>query len=356
MSMKVIKLVSTYYLMEIGLEKLSKSLSHTHLKLDNMFLNNLLKDASGDDKPHRNKKFIDLIGGSFNESKKSCITMFGWMRGYRTVPFIKLSLIIQNSDYSWRDVEKNLISIKAGIRAGEIYPNFPLPFDYKLGSIVGHILGDGSIDRVNHMVFFSNSDVNLIEEFYENIKLLFGINARMWVQERRKFHEKTKWLKKINNLKEIPNKHNVGLFAPKICSDILYSICGKFAEGKNKRITSEIKNAPLEFKRGLTRAFFDDEGSIEDKSHMVRFHQDNREILENLSRIINEFGIKTNPVRSYIKKNKLRHYFNITGYKEYSKFFDAFGCTSPKKRRKFNLLLSKVKNSRKNKNGKLTLT
>ena len=331
----------------VGMEDLSQQLSTTHVKLNLKFLNELLNNSSKSNSPHRSKEFADKIGCPTNEIKKSSLTIYGWSKGYRTVPLSKLIKIINFSNHSWQDVEKNLISIKAGIRGGEIYPRLPLLIDEKLGSVVGHILGDGSIDKRFHSVFYSNSGIMLLKEFRLNMKALFGIEPRIWIQEKKAFNEKTKWMKRVSNLSEIPKGHNVGLFYPKICSDILYSICGKFAEGKNKEITEEIKNKDRNFKMGLIRAFYDDECSINSQNYTLRLHQDRKDILEDIRQMLKDFDIDSNVVRSYNKRGKLRYYFNINGFRNYHKFFKIIGCTSPKKKREFRLLINKVKNSKR---------
>ena len=94
------------------------------------------------------------------------------------------------------------------------------------------------------------------------MKKMFCIEAHIWIQEKRRFEEKSKWVKRVYNIKEISEGNCVGLFYPKICSDILYSTFGKFAEGKKKVITDKIKNYNLDFKRGLIRPFFDSDGGI----------------------------------------------------------------------------------------------
>ena len=192
-------------------------------------------NSSGSDKPHRDIEFAEKFRCPVNKNKKSAMTIYGWMKGLRTVPMVKLAEILKISTFSWKDVERNLISIKAGIRKGEIKPNFSILNDYKMGSIVGHVLGDGSIDKRFHSLFYSNSDIELLKEFDGYMKKIFGIEGRKWVQKKKKFSEKTEWLMRVNCLMEVPEKHSVGLFYPKICSDILYVMAGKFAEEKIKK-------------------------------------------------------------------------------------------------------------------------
>ncbi len=320
-------------------------LSSSHIKLNLIFLNRLLIDASKSKSPHKKELFAQKISCPINKNKHVSTTIYGWMKGYKTIPFSKLLKIVKLSNYSWEETCKNLVSIKAGIRKGEVNPKFPINIDYKLGSIVGHILGDGSIDKRFHSVFYSNSNKELLIEFSTYMEEIFGIKPRIWVQDAPNYG-KTKWLKRVINFEEIPEGHNVGLFYPKICADILYSIFERFAEGKNKKITDRVKGLNLDFKKGLIKAFFDDEGSVNSNNYSVRFHQDRKDMLEDLINILKEFNIKSNPVRSYSKKNKLRYYFNITGFKEYSQFYELIGCTSSKKKNEFILLINKVKKNK----------
>jgi len=331
---------------EIRLNDLSYNLDHTHVNLNLEFLLKLLINSSKCDKPWRNRKFAEGISCPFNKTKKSSTTIYGWIKGYKTVPFSKLIDVIEISDYSWRDIENNLITIKSGIRKGETSPKFPIIIDQRLGSIIGHILGDGSIGKRFHSLFFSNSNIELLKEFRVNMKVIFGIEPRIWIRKRNNYNSNTKWLRRSETLDDIPNGNNVGLFYPKICSDILYAIVGRFAEGKFKQITMEIKNSNLGFKRGLIRAFFDDEGSVRADNHTVRFHQDNKELLEQIRSLIIEFDINPHEILSYVKRDKERYYFNINGFKEYVKFFQIIGCTSSNKRKEFEKLINKVKNSK----------
>ena len=328
---------------EISLEDLANDLIKSHLRLNLYFLNKLLKNASHSEKPHYAKNFLNLIECTINKIKQRSGTVYEWLKGYRTVPMSKLIKIIELSDYSWKDIEDNLLSIKAGINHGEINPKFPIKINDEIGRIIGHILGDGSIEKANHRIFFSNSNIELLEEFMNIMKKIFGIEPHIWVQEKRKFEEKSKWLKRVYNLNDIPIGHNAALFYPKICSDILYSIFGKFAEGKNKIITNQIKNSNLDLKKGLIRSFFDSDGGINYDNRGIRFFQDDLEILKQLKLIIEEFNIDTCKIRGYIKKDKLRHYFGIYGFKNYYRFYEIIGCTSSNKVKKFELLINKVK-------------
>jgi len=335
---------------EIYLQDLVHSLKHAHVKLDLEFLNKLLQNASKCEKPWRNKEFAQEICCLTPGKPHSISSIYVWIKGKRTIPMSKLIKIVNLSDYNLLDIEKKLISIKAGAHKGEIKPKFPIKIGHQLGSIVGHILGDGAIDKRGHTVFYSNSNPELLSEFIHFMEEIVGAKPRIWVQKKRLFNEKTEWLRRVKNVRDVPKKHSVGLFYPKICCDILHSLFGKFADGKKKQITSQIKKAPSDFKKGLIRAFFDDEGSIRSQDHLMKFHQDNKQMLKDLKLILQELGINTNPIRTYIKGNKERCYFSLTGFNEYCRFHYLIGCTSSKKRIEFELLIKKVTNSRKMKN------
>tara|TARA_Y100000310_G_scaffold344346_1_gene456580 strand:- start:1669 stop:2730 length:1062 start_codon:yes stop_codon:yes gene_type:complete len=329
----------------IHLEDIVPNLKNTYIKLEPSFLKKLLKDASKSEKPHRNKKFIEKIDCKINKKAKFATIITGWMQG-SSMPIPKLKKIVQLSKYTWRRIEGNILHLNAGGKSGKVYLNFPIKVDQELGSIVGHILGDGSIDKGLHAVFFSNSNVVLLKEFRVCMKNVFGIEPRIWVQEKKKFEDKTKWLKRIYNINDAPKGNGIGLFYPKICSDVLYAMFGKFAEGWNKRITKDIMNANLNFKKGLVRGFFDDDGSITVSSYTVNFAQDDKELLEDVKLLIGEFNIKTNKVRFAIRRGKRRHEFGITGFREYHMFYYKIGCSSPHKKEKFELLINKVGNSK----------
>lgn len=332
---------------EVSLRDIEKGLNNCLIRLNYDFLKKLIISSAKTNTPHLNKKYILKIGLKFNEEARESTGISQLLRKNRAIKFSTLRKIKDLSDYNWEDIEKNIISIRAGRKKGEIKLQFPIKIDQKLGSIIGHILGDGAISKKYTAVYFSNSCKDLLNEFINQMEETFGVRPRIWVQERRKFEEKSRFLKRVTKVSLIPKYHNAELFYPSMCGIMLHLILGKFAYGKEKKLTKEILGAPKEFKIGLIRAFFDDEGSVYPNHHMLRFHQDNKQILEDIKRLLKEQGINSNPIRRYIKREKERHYFNITRFKEYYQFYKLIGCTHPEKDKKLKLLIQKVKNSRK---------
>jgi len=336
--------IYTYLKNEIHLSDLVNCLGNTHVSLNLDFLKELLRNASGTEHPAIDRSFVENIGGTFNENAKNYNSINTWLQGKSTIPFNKLIKIVALSSFSLNDIENNVISIKCGPRKGEIYPKFPLRIDDKLGGIVGHIMGDGSICEKYNQVFFCNKNRELLDEFRIQIKYIFGIEPRIWAQV--PVYGRTSWEKRVYSIREIPENYIGGLFYPRICGLVLHKIFGKFANGRNKIITNEIRNANNSFKKGFLRAMFDDEGSANSSSHMLKMHQDNVQILENLRNMLSEFGINTNPIRTYFKRNKARHTFSITGFKNYYNFNKVIGFSSSKKEMELRTLIKKVEKSK----------
>jgi len=336
---------------KVGLKEIAYYISTAHVKLDLSFLKKLLKDASKSENPAMNLNFAKKLKAKKFTHGHGYTTVRGWISGRCTIPMSKLIIIINLSKrYFWSDVEKNLEYIKAGPRRGQVKIQFPLKINKSLGSVIGYVLGDGSIDKRFHAVFFSNKNKELLQDFSDKMFEIFNILPRIWVQKKRKFHEKTIWSHRVYSVDAIPSDHCAGLFYPKICADIFYSIFGKFAEGKQKIITRQINESNSSFKQGLVSGFFDAEGSAQSENYSLRFVQDDKTLLKGIQLILKKEGIKTNPIHDYFKNDKIRHYFNITSLPNYYRFYKKIGCISSQKNKELEKLIDKVSHSNKFKN------
>jgi len=227
------------------------------------------------------------------------------------------------------------------MNGGEARMKFPLKIGKEIGLIVGHILGDGSIDKKFNQVFYSNSNKELLEEFSLCMKNLFGISPKIWMQKVSTFNEKTRWDKRLAKVEDLKEKRNCGLFYPSICGVLLNILFDNFAIGKEKKITKKIRNTNSNFKIGLIRAFFDDEGTVGQKS--IRVFQDRKEMLEEFRIFLKEFEITTKGVKGYTKLGKERYYLDIHRKSNLAKFRDKIGFTSTKKMNKLKKI-SLIKN------------
>lgn len=315
----------------IDLKDISK-IKVISIKLDNKFTKNILEKASKSISPHTNKKFIEKIGRKFRNYSNH--TIYRWYSNKRAIPVSDLPLIMSLSKTSWKEIEKNLMYIKVG--STRIKPCFPIKVDEKIGSIVGHILGDGSIDKKYQQIFFSNSEKELLKEFLNNMKAVFNAPVRIWMQRASNFGN-THWDKRLDSIEELIEGRNAGLFYPTICGLILNYKFDNFAVGKNKNIANHILKCNKYFKKGLIRAFFDDESTVTEKS--IRVFQDKKEILERIKELLIEFYIDSGEIKATIKKDKKRYYFNIFKKSNLKKFQLRIGFTSPKKLDRLNKIV-----------------
>ncbi len=321
---------------EVRLSEISEKFRRINVKINNNFLKFMLVEASNSKKPHCNLEFIKKLGLKFT-TEYSCYTVYAWTKYEQTIPLNKLVILSKLSKTNWQEIEKNILSFNAG--SGTIFPKFPIKIDKRLGSIVGHIMGDGSIDKRYQQVFFSNSEKELLKEFSDSMKDIFGVNPRIWMQKAPEYGN-TQWDKRLNHINELIDGRNGGLFYPTICGLVLNAIFGNFAIGKEKSITKEIRNSNTEFKKGFLRAFYDDESTVGKKS--IRLFQDNKETLETIRNLLQEFNILPGKIKRYLKRDKERFYFDIFKKSNFLKFQNEIGFTSPQKSeklRKLNIII-----------------
>jgi hypothetical protein len=333
----------------ISLSNFSKNLGNLHIELDSNVLNELLSCASNDTKPHTNQNFIKKLGMQLTKNTNACLTIYGWEKGKRTIPLEKLSTIVELSNKDWSSVENSIISIKASRNGGgKIKPNFPIVIDAKLGSITGHILGDGSIDKKYQQPFFSNSNKEILKEIQINMQEIFGAQPRIWMQKPPNYGN-TQWDKRLDSIDELIEGRNCGLFYPSVCGQILNELFSDFAIGKNKKITDKIRTANKSFKAGLIRAFYDDESNVNKSSRSIRLFQDKKEILTAFYQSLEkDFNISPSPIKNYVKNNKIRYYFDIHKKSNFIKFRKEIGFTSLKKLKLLDELCI-IKNSKNSK-------
>ncbi|MEK6936627.1 MAG: LAGLIDADG family homing endonuclease [Nanoarchaeota archaeon] len=321
---------------KIRITDLEKYSDRIYVNLKANFLKELMKKAANSENPHKNKLFSSKLKLK-NFHKGVNTTIVGWLKRSK-LPLSKLLEIFYLTKTSLNELEKNVEYLQAGWSRGlKGHINFPIKIDNKMGSIIGHILGDGSIERNYLQIFYTNQNKELLGEFQNFMFELFHIKPRIWLQEPGDFKiKKSKWIKRLNKISEAPKNGQVGLFYPTICSLFFYSNFGVFAFGKKKKITEEIKKQNKKFKRGLLRAFYDDESNV--GARRLRLFQDNKKILSFFRKSLLIFKIKAGNIKTYTKRNKKRHYFDIHRKSNFRKFKEHIGFISSKKARDLNRL------------------
>jgi intein-encoded DNA endonuclease-like protein len=317
---------------EISLLDLADKFGYFHIKIDQRFLKELLVKATNDEKPHCNAALIKDMGMKPTPNKNYCYTVYSWTNCDKTIPLEKLAKIARQAAYSSTAIESKILSIKAGQHGGEVRPKFPIKFSKELGSMIGHILGDGSISADYKQVFFSNTNKELLKEFANNMDEIFRIKPRIWMQRKTiAFKEKTRWERRLKSIDELEAGKSCSLFYPATIGLILNEIFEQFAIGKSKKLPEIIFRLNKDFKRGLIRAFFDDEGTVDINSHTIRLFQDNENILEAFRLLLSEFGICAATIRNYTRRGKKHYYFSIHRKSNFLKFYKEIGFTSKEK-------------------------
>lgn len=333
-------------LKDIKLKNLTSDSSKIYVRLDHNFLIEMLKKASENEKPHRNKIFCRKIKVKFNDERKFSPIIDSWIKFKRAIPLENLKSIRRISKIPWEEIEKNILSLKSGMAGAEVSIKFPIKIEREIGSIVGHLLGDGTIDKKYQQVAFYNSEPDLLKEFESFMEKIFGIKPRIWMQRKKRFEEKSVWEKRLSEISEVERGNNYGLFYPTICGLILNIIFNNFALGINKNVTDNIKKTNKKFKASLIRAFFDDEGTVGQRN--LRVFQDRKNILEDFRNFLIGFKIYPGEVKTTIKREKDRYYFTIHRKSNLNKFRSQIGFTSKKKMNKLKeiSIIKNYKNSK----------
>ena len=307
------------------------------IRLDKEYLKKLLTKASNNNCPQSDMEFVRKIGLK-PTTKYLNTTIVGWIKRGGSLGADKLEKIREMAGIDWEELQKKVVSVKFGYSAREARISFPIRVNRELGSIIGHILGDGSIDSKYRQISFSNSEKVLLKEFSDNMQKIFCLEPRMWMQENPDFGN-TQWDKRIENIDDLLVGRNCSLFYPTVCGVLLNLLFDDFAVGKEKRITNNLLLADREFKIGLIRAFYDDEGSVGDNN--IRLYQDRKEILGIFKKLLEEFGITSSGIKTYYKRERERYYFDIFRKSNLKKFEKEIGLTSPKKIIKLRAILNK---------------
>jgi hypothetical protein len=318
-----------------------------YLQLEPEFLKNILLEVANARPPYKDRQLAEMLGLKINLHKGISTSIRQWFQNKRSIPSSKLGIILElNKKISWMNVERKLISIKTGNGpAVSIRPNFPIQLNKNLGLLVGHIIGDGSVDGLYTSVFFSNSNRDLLIEFHNITKEVFNLEPRIWLQESGNFKTKTRWIKKLKSIDEVENNKCYGIFCNKIVGELLFTILGRFAFGSFKKIPDITFTAPEEFRIGIVRAFFDDECTVSE-SRVIRVFQDDENMLEDVRKILFSLDILPGEIHSYIKKGKRRFYFNISGLENLIRYRETIGISHSEKRKNLDSLIERLQGSK----------
>ena len=201
----------------------------------------------------------------------------------------------------------------------------------EMARIIAKICGDGNLSK--RYIRYNNTCQDLLDEFCDDVKKEFGAVHLIF------------------------GKGNSGTsfvqIQDKRCLNLLRHTLKSY-KSKDIKIPKLILNASTNIKKEFIRAFFDDEGcanlrinqktkewkrNVEISSKAFIFLKSIKHILEN------EFGIKTNRIIKFSKKDPLKFCYklSITGKDNIEKFKKDIGFKHPKKQKILELMISSWK-------------
>ena len=172
----------------------------------------------------------------------------------------------------------------------------------RLAVIVGHIFGDGGIDK-NKFLHYCNTEEFLINEFQCAMEKVFNIEATTY------YHTESCGITRLRY--------------PRLFARILLCLFGEFSLGKdNKKITQQIEDMPLEWKAELLRVWYNDDGSVPDSGHYkcVAFKQKDKHLILWIQKTLKELNIN-----SKLDKDGNRWHLRILNYLDMLKFKKRVG-------------------------------
>jgi len=174
---------------------------------------------------------------------------------------------------------------------------------------LGYMLADGSYNSSRKRVQFSNSNVEVIDNFNESLNFLFGVTSKSY--------------KKSNT--------SISHFVSVSCLDHFYEKYGfKRALAVTKSIPYEIRMLPLEAKRVFLRSYMDLESYFSVASKTIEVTSASFQLIHQLKLILQqEFGIFSNIATKKVKLklwDTHRNYFRlIMSGDDVKKYIDFIG-------------------------------
>lgn len=234
---------------------------------------------------------------------------------------LRLDLILYLCDFlGMKFNQSKIIGIKGAKTSKMIFnPKIEINLSKELVQIVANLYCDGSIEKNNcYVSTYVNGCDELITRFKRNFIKCFGDL---------KFYER---ITLVNNIR-----------IPCFIGKVLYN---KFQLYKDK-VPIQIISSSKEMKSAYLQAVFDDEGSIHKTHGQIRIKMKPKSYIEDIRKLVNEFGIETSKVIKERDKRYGREYyfFLISGFYNLKKFQGKINFFHPIKRRR---LANHLKNIR----------
>jgi hypothetical protein len=220
-----------------------------------------------------------------------------------------------NSKFSIDAIEKYVIAIKSGGRGGLIFnPRFPFRFNDSIFRLIAHCLGDGDI-HPSGRIRYTNSNKNLINSFISDLEVFGNVKIRRWY-----------------------DSGAYRVYVPKIVKLILDEF------GLKNRTHDFILKKNIGSQATFIQALFDDEGSVDLNSHRISISSSNKSLLKIIQESLQNFNIISRLHHGgyyHDRKGDLmeKWYIDITGFKNFKKFYKFIGSKHSEKSIKLKKLI-----------------
>lgn len=157
---------------------------------------------------------------------------------------------------------------------------FPLETNYYTGRILGHLAGDGSLFKGGTSKFrpnYSNTRKHLIKSFKECVFKIFG-KAEYYIEQ------------------PTEKKSAYTIIFPTVLGYLINDITGEDFRTKTQRIPFKYLDSK-EAKKGFLQSIFSDDGTINPTAKQIDIRLANKELLEDLKKLLSEFDIKTSNIK-----------------------------------------------------------
>jgi len=212
-------------------------------------------------------------------------------------------------------LEINISAYKANAAKLKVKnPILPIKFDYDLGAIIGHLLGDGTAQETKKRTSsYCNTSRETVTYFIERLKCFGKITENKlgcYQPDGRKFPLYRKSF-------------------PKAITKILINRLKINFDWDQSKIPDYFLRRSKEFKIGLIRAFFIDEGHVKD--NIISFVSGNERLLSGIRIICIRLNYKVLQIKEW---NKLYHFKLKSGsFKRFYTDMNSFGAISHKEKR-----------------------
>jgi len=232
---------------------------------------------------------------------------------------LRLDLVYWFCEFTDVEFDNNqILGIKGVQTSRMIYaPELKIYLSQELAQILANLYCDGCIDKTNcYTATYFNGYYELISRFKNNFIKTFG---------------------KIDLYEGKTSVNTVNL--PAFIGKLLYYKFDLFKD----RVPFQIMNSSEKFKSAYLQAVFDDEGSIHKTHGQIKIKMKPKSYIEDVQKLVQEFGIKTSQViKEHDKRNGREYYFFlISGMYNFRKFHDKIGFFHPKKKKR---LIEHLKN------------